>query len=139
MATSVMVPLAVYLTTDYSPDCEWVRGEVRERNMGDGLHSVVQAFLIRYLGAREEEWGVEARPELRVQVSAENFRVPDVLLVRAGDPFELIVRTAPLLCVEILSPDDRMVDMREKVKDYHGMGVQTVWVIDPRRRDGNDE
>jgi Uma2 family endonuclease len=49
-------------------------------------------------------------------------------------PFETIVHTPPLLCIEILSRDDRMSEMQERVDDYLGMGVAMVWLVDPRRR-----
>ena len=134
MATSTMVALSEYLRTSYSPDCEWVDGEVRERNMGEGSHAVVQSFFIKYFGRREEEWGIRVLPELRTQVSATHFRVPDVLLMRSSDPFEEIVRTPPLLCIEVLSPEDRMTEMQDKIDDYCQMGVKAVWVVDPVRR-----
>ena len=41
-------------------------------------------------------------PELRVQVAAERFRVPDVVVLRSGAPVEAIVRVPPLLCIEVL-------------------------------------
>lgn len=76
-------------------------GEVRERNTGEGSHSVIQSFFIKHFGRWEEEWGIRVLPELRIQASATHFRVPDVLLMRSSDPFEEIVRTPPLLCIEI--------------------------------------
>jgi Uma2 family endonuclease len=42
----------------------------------------------------------------------------------------------PLLVIEILSPDDSDSDTRERTKDYRDMGVETVWIIDPRTRTG---
>ena len=134
MATSTLIPLSEYLRTSYSPDCEWLDGKVRERNMGEGSHAAVQSFFIKYFGRREEEWGIRVLPELRTQVSASRFRVPDVLLMRSSDPFEEIVRTPPLLCIEVLSPEDRMGDMQEKIEDYLAMGVAAIWVVNPLKR-----
>ncbi len=54
--------------------------------------------------------------------------------MRSSDPFEEIVRTPPLLCIEVLSPEDRMSDMQDKIDDYLAMGVQSVWVVNPKRR-----
>ncbi len=128
------VSMEEYLATSYRPDRDWVDGQVRERNMGEGQHAVVQKFLAMFLGNHEEEWGILALTEQRVQVSATHFRVPDVCVVSGKQTFEVIVRTPPLLCVEILSREDTATEMLERVDDYRLMGVATVWMIDPRRR-----
>jgi Uma2 family endonuclease len=134
MGTSTMVPLEEYLRTNYEPDRDWIDGELKERNMGDGPHSVVQTFFIKFFGNREEKWGIRVTQELRTQVSASHYRIPDVLLMRSDDPFEVIVRTPPLLCIEVLSPSDSMIEMEEKIEDYLAMGVEAVWVVNPRRQ-----
>ena len=134
MATSTMVPLSEYLGTSYRPDCDWIDGEVKERNVGEGQHASVQKFFIRYFANREEELGVRVWPEQRVQVAATRFRVPDVTLMRASDPFEAIITVAPLLCIEVLSRDQRMSEIEERGKDYLAMGVPMVWIVDPLRR-----
>jgi len=54
--------------------------------------------------------------------------------MRSDARFEEIVTTPPLLCVEVLSPDDRMVDMQDKIDDYLAMGVPAIWVVNPRSR-----
>ena len=41
---------------------------------------------------------------------------------------------APDLVVEILSPDDRVVGLMEKLREYFAIGVRLVWVVDPRAR-----
>jgi len=38
---------------------------------------------------------------------------------------------APELIVEILSPDDRWSEVKQKLKEYFAIGVQLVWVADP--------
>ena len=40
----------------------------------------------------------------------------------------------PFVCIEILSKDDRMSEMKERIDDYLAMGVNYVWVIDPSSR-----
>ena len=134
MATATVIPLSEYLTTSYSPDREWVRGELRERLMGDRPHSEIQLFFIGYFLAHGRRLGLHVNPELRLQVTEQNYRIPDVMLLRRNTPFEDIVSVPPVLCIEILSPDDRMTDIYDKVDDYLGMGVECVWLVDPRRR-----
>ena len=134
MATSTLVPLQVYLESDYRPDCDWIDGEVRERNMGEGQHSNIQQFFIVFFSVHKREWGIHIWPEQRVQVAANRFRVPDVTVTRASAPFEAIITVAPLLCVEVLSRDQRMSEIDERAQDYLAMGVPVVWIVDPLRR-----
>jgi Uma2 family endonuclease len=35
------------------------------------------------------------------------------------------------LCVEILSPEDRMSKILAKCEEYHTWGVETAWVVGP--------
>jgi Uma2 family endonuclease len=134
MATSTLVPLQVYLETDYRPDCDWIDGEVKERNVGEGQHSNIQSFFIGLFLQQKREWSIRVWPEQRLQVAATRFRVPDVAVTRASDPFEAIITVAPLLCIEILSRDQRMSEIEERAKDYLAMGVPMVWIVDPLRR-----
>ena len=102
--------------------------------MGEEPHATVQVFLSFVFRSKGVLWGVRALSEQRVQTSNEHYRVADFCVVRRGVGQEPIVRTPPLLCVEILSRDDRMRDIQDRVGDYLKMGVQAVWVIDPLRR-----
>jgi Uma2 family endonuclease len=41
---------------------------------------------------------------------------------------------APELIVEVMSPDDRWGEVNDKLAEYFAVGVQRVWVADPRRQ-----
>ena len=90
-------------------------------------------LVLVYFHARRKEWGIRVVAEQRVQVSPTRFRVPDVCVV-LGEPAEQIFKTPPFICIEILSKDDRLSDMQDRVADYLNFGVRYVWVIDPRTR-----
>jgi Uma2 family endonuclease len=47
-----------------------------------------------------------------------------------------VIFEPPLLVIEILSPDDSYSDTQERAQDYRAMGVETVWIIDPKTRSG---
>ena len=40
--------------------------------------------------------------------------------------------TPPFLVIEIISPDDRISEVRKKLQEYLDAGVLHVWLIDPR-------
>jgi len=65
---------------------------------------------------------------------SDRFRLSDVCVV-AGRPDgqfgRRIVTRPPHLCVEILSPDDTMLEAMDKIREYLNFGVEWVWVIDP--------
>ena len=57
MAAGTIVPLEEYLRTSYEPDCEYVDGELVERNAGSRKHSRLQGLLVAYLMRRRKTWG----------------------------------------------------------------------------------
>lgn len=134
MATSAIVPVSEYLRTSYSPDCDYVDGEVQERNLGERDHADLQSRFVFLLCQPEYAAHVTARSELRVQVNPNRFRVPDVCVLRKNAPREQIVEQPPLLCIEVLSPEDTMLRTRERVRDFLNMGVPEVWIVDPALR-----
>ena len=123
-----------YLSTSWSPDREFVDGRIEERNLGEKEHSLIQRYLTFLFMLKRAEWGVEVFPELRTQIAARNFRVPDVLVVRAGKSFERYLTSPPLIAIEILSPEDRLSAMQEKAAQYSRFGVENIWIIDPEPR-----
>jgi Uma2 family endonuclease len=133
VSTVTLVPLSEYLETSYRPDCDYLEGELLERNVGEWDHSRLQGLLFRYLSNREKQWGILVVPEQRVQVKARRFRVPDILVL-TGPPTGPIIKDPPFLCIEILSPSDRMAEMQERIDDYLDFGVRYVWLVNPRKR-----
>jgi Uma2 family endonuclease len=123
--------LEYYLQTDFRPDRDYVDGEILERNVGEFEHAFLQSLLATLINQHRLEWGYAALTELRVQVSPVRFRVPDVSVVAASAPFESIITRPPLLCVEIMSSDDRWARITERFEDYRQMGVPSLWAVDP--------
>jgi Uma2 family endonuclease len=135
MATILHIPISEYMATSYRPDREYVDGEIRERNVGKYEHARIQALLAIWFGIHEQEWKVQVVTEQRVQVSPTRIRIPDVAVLPLGTQSDVIV-DAPILVIEILSPDDTYSDTQERAQDYRKMGVKTIWIIDPKTRSG---
>jgi Uma2 family endonuclease len=133
MATGTLISVEEYLATSYEPDCDYVEGRIEERNLGEFDHSSLQTAVAVYFGSRQKQLGITVVVEQRVQVSPRRFRIPDVCVV-LGKNTEQIFRKPPFLCIEILSPEDRMKRVQERIDDYLAMGVAYVWVFDPSTR-----
>jgi len=131
MSSITVIPVSEYLATAYRPDCDYVDGEVQERNLGEYDHGKLQFIIAKALDLTAREWQIDVIPELRVQVSSNRFRVPDVCVLSADAPREQIIRHPPLLCIEVLSPEDTIHRMKTKIQDFISMGVAQVWLFDP--------
>ena len=129
---ATLVPVEEYLRTNYDPDCEYVDGQIVERNLGEKPHSRIQRRIMVYLDPVTKKLDMEVLPEQRVQVSPTRYRIPDVTVLRKSD--ERIVTSPPFICIEVLSKDDTMQYMQEKIDDYLGFGVPYVWIINPRNK-----
>ena len=136
MASSTTIPVSEYLKTTYRPDRDYLDGELKERNMGEQPHAHLQGILSRIFSHHRHDWGVRVLPEQRIQTSTEHYRIADICILRSSDPKEPIVRFPPLLCIEILSKDDSLGELQERVNDYAGLGVEHIWAIDPWKRLG---
>jgi Uma2 family endonuclease len=133
-ALPTLVSVDEYLHTSYRPDCDYVDGVILERNVGGKDHSKLQRAILFYLWERRNLWNIFPIQELRVQLSPTHYRVPDICVVVGPEPDEQIFTSPPFLCIEILSPEDRMSRMQQKIDDYLTFGVRYVWVVDPQTR-----
>jgi Uma2 family endonuclease len=138
MSSTTSISIAEYLSTNYRPDRDFVDGRVEERNLGEHDHAAVQAALVLWFGQRQNEWHSEVLPEQRMRISPTRFRVPDICLVSLDEPVEQILTRPPLACIEILSPEDTLRRMQQRVDDYRDFGIGNIWVLDPATQKGYD-
>lgn len=101
------------------------------------LVNVAQAL---HAWARQENAGTVSGgdPGYKLQSGPDTVRAPDVSFVRR-DRFDGarpigFFDGAPDLAVEVMSPNDRMGDVLDKVSDYFEAGAAQVWVVVPRNR-----
>jgi Uma2 family endonuclease len=128
MSATAIVSVEDYLRRTEKPYCEYVDGVLYPKAMPTTLHALVQAILIKLLGAQ----GVYALAEVHLRLSPTRYLVPDVI---ATHTLQHPYPTEPvLLCVEILSPEDRVGAMLAKCEEYHAWGVPFCWVIDPEKQ-----
>jgi Uma2 family endonuclease len=132
MAATTHVPVEVYLRSSYEPDADYVDGKIEERPMGEFDHALWQQAIQKWFWQHEKEWNIRALAELRVQVGATRFRVPDVTVLDRSQPREQIITHPPLAVFEILSPEDTLQRLKRRLEDYRIMGIEEIRVIDPQ-------
>ena len=143
MATTAKLTVEEFLALpDTKPGSELVNGEIVQKSMPNLAHMIIQHLLSLIVGLylRQNPIGV-AGPEGRCIVGppgGERPLLPDFLFVArehlAGIELHGPLKGAPDLAVEILSPDDRMTDVMDKLRFYLMHGVRLVWLIDPENR-----
>lgn len=131
MSVETLIPVEEYLNTSYDPDVEYVDGVLVERNVGDLLHSLIQRNIILALSRKYPH--VYALPEVRSETRANRYRLPDVCVLLSL-PKTRYLLDAAFIAIEILSEDDRMSRVMEKLEEYNQKGVANIWLIDPRLR-----
>jgi Uma2 family endonuclease len=134
MSTKALMSVEEYLHTVFDgADCEYLDGEIVERNMCELPHGDIQAELIFRL--KQASGGrLRVVPEIRLQINPRRYRVADIAVWRAGDIGQRIPTVPPFLAIEILSPEDRMTRMMPKIQEYLAIGVEWIWIIDPEDR-----
>src|SRR5687768_14256938 len=103
--TLPLVPVEEYLKSSYEPDMEYVDGALVERNLGRKKHSRLQALIPILLAQCEQQYATRVFVEQRIRVSERRYRIPDVCLMAVEHTTDEVFVDAPLLIVEILSPD----------------------------------
>lgn len=129
MSATALVTVEQYLSSVYEPDCDYVDGEIEDRNVGEKDHSKPQ-FRVQMLLSRIP--GIAIFPAVRIRVAPTRYRVPDVSVYLA-EPAEQVFTTPPFLVVEILSLEDRWSRLTRKLEDYFAMGCPNIWILDPVR------
>ncbi|HJR70286.1 MAG TPA: Uma2 family endonuclease [Gammaproteobacteria bacterium] len=94
-------------------------------------HAFIQAFLTCELARQRPEGTTLTECTIETDIG---MRVPDVAWVSAElmarHRNEKEFRIAPDLCVEVLSPTNTRIEMREKTAAYLAAGAKEVWIVD---------
>jgi Uma2 family endonuclease len=134
MGVSTGVSVEEYLHSSFPGiDREYRDGALVERSMPDYLHGKTQALLNALFMALRKELRLYPCSETRMKLRAGRFLIPDVAVFHPDEP-GLVPDTPPLIAIEILSPDDRLSEVREKLEECRAWGVPHVWLVDPHSR-----
>lgn len=119
---------------------ELIHGEVVEK-VPTEEHGVLAGLLTGelYIYLKEHPIGrLAVEPRHRMPEDHHNARLPDVAITLNERALPVVKKGAvpqmPDLCIEIQSPDDTPLMMREKALYYLKNGAQLVWLLFTRKR-----
>jgi Uma2 family endonuclease len=128
--------IARFVDGGEKPTSEYLDGVLIPKPTGIRKHSQVQANLVKLIGSGYDET-FNPLPELTTRLRETQFYVPDVAIEELSKPVQGRYpgpNDPVLLCVEIVSPPDRVGKLFGKCEEYHTWGVPYCWVIDPERK-----
>lgn len=119
--------------------CELVEGEIIMKSPTGWIHGKYEWRLGDALGTyvKGNPIGVVLVGEAGVYTrrNPDTVRGVDVAFMSHGRLAQVksqsYLDVAPELVVEIMSPDDRWTEVKQKLREYFAIGVILVWVVDP--------
>ncbi len=124
-----------YLRTSFpGADRDFRDGEILERSMPGYGHSKAAMNLGGFFWRLKTVLPVFVAPELRLKLGPGRYRIPDVSVFWPDEPSQSVPDRAPLIAIEVLSPDDSFSEVAAKLAEYWNWGVRHVWLADPDAR-----
>lgn len=133
MPAGILMSVEEYLKRTGKPNAEYVNGVLIEKRMPTWEHSVIQMWIGALIFRLFPKY--VAASELHSRIGPTEFRLPDVAVALRSEITLRGYAKEPLyLCIEILSPEDRVGETLAKLERYHDWGVPYCWMIDPSKR-----
>lgn len=129
-----------YLAYDDGTDnhYELVDGRLELVNPPTIQHFLLSKFIERLLDAEINRLGLDwlCFKETGVRTGKNKSRLTDVCVVTSAQAKELmnesaVFETAPLLVVEVVSPESISRDYRRKRSEYAALEIPEYWIVDP--------
>jgi Uma2 family endonuclease len=122
---------------------ELVRGEVVEMSRPGELHGVVCGNVAWVLGNYVRQRGrgrvLPNDSGVILERDPDTVRGPDVAFFDDVRPYDQLnpkwCEGAPVLAVEVLSPNDRIGKVTQRINEFLRAGTRLVWLLDPDARD----
>ena len=130
---------------EHGNDCrlELIRGEVKRMSPTGRTHGKLclklGAVLLDFVESNDLGEALGAETGFTVGRDPDSVLGADIAFVskerlKGAEDADKFFPFAPDLAVEVLSPDNRAGELREKIALYFSAGSRMVWVVNPKRR-----
>ena len=110
------------------PYYEYWFGKAIQKSVPTWLHAVLQKLLCDVL----QEAGYKSAPEVELRIDPDWQPKPDVI---GATNIDEDYPTKPVeIVAEVLSPEDKMVQVYEKCRQYERIGIGQIFVFDPNSK-----
>ncbi|MEH2353510.1 Uma2 family endonuclease [Nostoc sp.] len=113
-------------------------GVLLEMPPGTGKHeAIITLLLVRFfLEIQKMGLPLQPRPNGTEVLTNKQLRRPDICVItneqaKSIETTSAILKTAPPLLVEVVSPESIDRDYNQKTSEYAAMGVVEYWIVDP--------
>jgi Uma2 family endonuclease len=113
---------------------EWVNGKLIKRAMLKKEHYYIINNLTRFFATlKAYADGDSVQPEAQSATTDDGYRVPDLTYFTIDQQRLMYngVSQTPKFLVEVISKNDDLIKVEEKLDEYFSAGVQIVWHIIP--------
>ena len=122
--------------------CELIEGNLISVSPTGYVHGIVEVRIAKILSlfVEKHQLGYVLGGEVGIYTrrNPDTVRGADVIFISKERLTQSQSRSwldvAPELIVEILSPGDLWTEVGDKLEEYFSIGVNQVWIADPRRR-----
>jgi len=121
--------------------CELIDGRIIPLSPTGGEHGTIEGniayLLTAYVRSRSLGWVLTGEVGIYTRRNPDRVRAADVAFVSKSQVCAVpsgFLDFPPELIVEIVSPNDRWQDLREKIDEYFSIGVHALWVVEPKTR-----
>jgi Uma2 family endonuclease len=120
--------------------CDLIDGRIVKMSPTGGEHGNLEFDLGRLLGNfvadRKLGWVLGGEVGIYIRRNPDRVRGADVAFISKQRlphrPPTGFLEVVPELVVEVISPNDVWEEVRQKLEDYFSIGVDRVWVVEPK-------
>ena len=121
--------------------CELIDGRIVTMSPAGDEHGALElnlAFELKKFAQQDQRGRVmTGETGIYIRRNPDRIRGADIIFISKERLPQLTGRfleVAPELVVEIMSPNDRWEEVRQKLADYFSIGVEQVWIVEPQNR-----